>query len=73
MLDINVAIVIFVIFVAYVLGTLTGIYIKGKFKRKNGDELRKAYLVGMITASCIEEMKREEKVRSAFSNMAVIS
>ena len=68
MLDINVAIVIFV---AYVLGTLTGIYIKGKFKRKNGDELRKAYLVGMITAACIEERKREEKVCSAFPNMDV--
>lgn len=67
MLEVKLAIVIFV---AYVLGTLTGIYIKGKFKRKNGDELRKAYLVGMITAAFIEERKREEKVRSVFPNMA---
>lgn len=68
MLEVKLAIVIFV---AYVLGTLTGIYIKGKFKRKNGDELRKAYLVGMITAVFIEERTRAEKVRSAFPNMAV--
>lgn len=68
MLDINIALIVFA---AYVLGTLTGIYIKGKFKRKNGDELRKAYLVGMITAAFIEERKRAEKVRSAFPNMAV--
>lgn len=68
MLEVKLAIVIFV---AYVLGTLTGIYIKGKFKRNNGDELRKAYLVGMITAAFIEERERAEKVRSAFPDMAV--
>lgn len=68
MLDINVAVVIFV---AYVLGILSGIYINRKFRRKNGGELRKAYLAGMITTACMEKRKYEEKTRAAFPNMAV--